>query len=86
MLGEKYVRSECSKIAILADRNPNYKGIMPHCIDCGIRLKSYPTHNTRAERCLGCEISRKKGICPDHLKPFCYEIGWNKKEKSLLNN
>lgn len=54
----KWVKSECLKKYSLGERNPNYKGIMPRCIDCGKKI-SYKKvkerkHCVAYKRCINC--------------------------------
>ena len=51
----KYCSASCKKIAQKGTGNPNYKGLMPKCLDCGARLNSYAFKNRpAAKRCRTC--------------------------------
>jgi hypothetical protein len=50
-----WVKSDCLKKYISGKGNPNYKGLMPQCLDCGVRIKGYSSVvNEIAKRCRVC--------------------------------
>ena len=58
----KLHNSQCFIENIKLEKNPNYKGILPKCHSCGIRLNSYPSKNTKGEHCKKCEVARRKSL------------------------
>jgi hypothetical protein len=51
----KFIVSKCYKKFITGKGNPNYKGLMPKCIDCGKKMKSYGCKNkVQPKRCKKC--------------------------------
>lgn len=45
---------KCKKNYISGSGNPNYKGIMPKCLDCGKAISYASGNNSRVIRCQNC--------------------------------
>lgn len=65
--------SSCLLRSLLGKGNPNYKGIMPKCQDCGKRLYTYPSKKAKGELCKPCYVKRQQWVRPEHLKPFMFK-------------
>lgn len=73
--GRVLKKSDCLKEFIREDGNPNYKGIMPRCISCKKKIKTYPAQNATGKHCRNCETERRQGLHPEHLKKFAFPKG-----------
>ena len=57
----KLKKSECAKTQLLAEHNPNYKGLMPKCRLCG-KKTSYLSKNTKGRFCIKCFNQLRTGV------------------------
>lgn len=71
----KSLHGECFIKNMLAEKNQNYKGIMPKCKTCGKRLNTYPTKRATGEHCKKCYIILQTGKYPEHLKKYSFAKG-----------
>lgn len=69
----KTCSKQCKKVFLLGEGNPHWKGGLGCCIGCGIKLSTYPSANTKAERCLKCT--------PAHLKEIWHKTHFTKTDK-----
>lgn len=58
----KMYQTECLRKSREAEGNSNYKGIMPHCIDCGKRIFTYPAKKAKGLRCRPCDNLSRVGV------------------------
>lgn len=72
---------ECRRIYISGDRNPNYKGKMPHCLDCGKKIGYATGKGNPIKRCRDCfdkwaEATRHYYLRPQYerLKKYQYRL------------
>jgi len=67
--------------------NPNWRGGIPKCIDCGLSVSSRGSKNQRYLRCIKCSSKLERN--PNWLGGISFEpypLGWNKTFKEQIRN